>query len=254
MTKEDVARQMKTVIVLGMHRSGTSMIAGVLHCLGIFMGGRLLGRSEYNPFGHFEDIRFIELNDRILAAAGGDWLHVPAADEILMQADAFQAEIQRLLATDRAGSWGWKDPRTCLTLDLFFPYIENPNFIVCHRDADEIAASLHKRDGLPLDRGLALKAVYDRRMEEFFARHPGLPRLDLDYRETLNNPQASVQEIVEFLSLETDADAYRKSLAMIAPIDKLRKRAEALRRIRPLYEKARDLARLMGWKKNHKII
>ncbi|ABN70622.1 hypothetical protein Smar_1536 [Staphylothermus marinus F1] len=46
----------RTVVVLGMHRSDTSMIAGILNILGVYMGERLLGASWSNPLGHFEDL------------------------------------------------------------------------------------------------------------------------------------------------------------------------------------------------------
>jgi hypothetical protein len=68
----------KTIIILGMHRSGTSMVAGLLAKMGINMGDDLLGRSPSNPFGHFEDWDFVNLNDSILSKAKGSWDKLPA--------------------------------------------------------------------------------------------------------------------------------------------------------------------------------
>ena len=56
----------KTVVVLGMHRSGTSMIASILNKLGVSMGKVMLGKTPSNPLGHFEDKDFYNLNRKIL--------------------------------------------------------------------------------------------------------------------------------------------------------------------------------------------
>ena len=55
-------KEIKTVVVLGMHRSGTSMTSAILEKLGINMGDETLGPLETNPIGHFEDRMFLELN------------------------------------------------------------------------------------------------------------------------------------------------------------------------------------------------
>ena len=56
----------KTIVILGMHKSGTSMVAGVLEKLGANMGKELLGPHWSNPLGHFENVKFVNLNERIL--------------------------------------------------------------------------------------------------------------------------------------------------------------------------------------------
>jgi len=71
----------KTVIVLGMHRSGTSMVSGVLNILGVDIGKDLLGNHWSNPLGHFENNDFRNLNTQILKEAGGDWLNPPSREK-----------------------------------------------------------------------------------------------------------------------------------------------------------------------------
>lgn len=75
----------KTVIVLGMHRSGTSMTAAILNELGVNMGENLYVNYIANPIGHFEDMNFIILNRKILKTAGGNWEKPPTWKAILMQ-------------------------------------------------------------------------------------------------------------------------------------------------------------------------
>src|SRR5581483_7497589 len=63
------------ICVLGMHRSGTSMVAQVLHALGLDLGPEehLMRPSSANPTGHWENEPITELNDALLERLGGSW-------------------------------------------------------------------------------------------------------------------------------------------------------------------------------------
>ena len=68
---------MTTIIVTGMHRSGTSMVAGILKLCGVYFGDNLLHPQQENPKGFFEDLEFLEINKEILACSGGSWFEPP---------------------------------------------------------------------------------------------------------------------------------------------------------------------------------
>src|SRR3972149_1538089 len=70
------------VIVLGMHRSGTSLIASILHLSGISMGKEFLRPDNGNPGGYFEDLEFLNLNKTILTQAEGTWRKPPSKERI----------------------------------------------------------------------------------------------------------------------------------------------------------------------------
>ena len=117
----------KIVIVLGMHKSGTSMVAGSLKKLGVNMGKDTTPDST-NPLGHFEDKEFVTLNSQILKKAGGSWTNPPAKEKILIQKEYFLRKIESLIQKQKSELWGWKDPRTCLTIELYLPYLINSYF------------------------------------------------------------------------------------------------------------------------------
>jgi hypothetical protein len=172
--------ELKTVIVLGMHRSATSLVAKGLHDAGVAMGDDLLQGHSSNPWGHFEDIEFIALNDAILRAAGGSWDNPPPEEAILDQASRYEASIKALVAANDGNVdpdypiWGWKDPRTTLTIRLFVRYLTRPHFIACFRNPWDVAASLEKRDGMSIDKGVALAREYNRRMINFLSELGGI--------------------------------------------------------------------------------
>ncbi|SDC82678.1 MULTISPECIES: sulfotransferase family protein [unclassified Candidatus Frackibacter] len=239
-----IDNQSKTVITLGMHRSGTSMIAGVLDKLGVNMGERMLGKDFSNPLGHFEDRRFISQNIKILEAANGSWDDPPTREAILRQKDKFQRKIKRLV--NREGIWGWKDPRTSLTIELYLPYLINPYFIICYRNPARVALSLKRREErrrreaqkedsrkkksrsklITFKQGMKLKKLYDSRIEELFYRFPDLNRLELNYEEVMDTPEMWVKEITDFLNINVDKEEKEEAIDFILPKDEIRELEE----------------------------
>jgi hypothetical protein len=165
------------MVILGMHRSATSLVAKGLNNE-IFMGDNLLKPRPCNPKGFFEERAFVKLNDRILLAAGGSWDNPPSREAILAQKPKFDDEIKALIhnavkkATQKGYDfWGWKDPRTVLTIDLFLQYLPNPHFTVCYRQPIDVAKSLQARDPkMSIAKGIALTQEYNIRIQEFMAR------------------------------------------------------------------------------------
>jgi len=141
----------KTIVVLSMHRTGSSLVANLLHnALGVSMGQRFLGRGPWNKQGVWEDIAFVSLNKSILRACGTDyqtgWKHPPDRDKVLALGERERwVERIRELVQSRRGLWGWKDPRTCLTIPLYHPYLENPHYVCTVRRHEDIIKSLEKR-------------------------------------------------------------------------------------------------------------
>lgn len=159
---------MKTFIVLGMHRSATSLVAGGIEEMGVDVGGnKVLLANEHNPAGYFENIDFILLNDRILSSAGGDWKNPPSHESILSVKKEYEEEIKFTIKKNEAEVWGWKDPRTVLTIDLYLPHLENPFFLTCFRSPLKVAQSLKKRDGMPIEDGIKLAELYNNRLLNF---------------------------------------------------------------------------------------
>ena len=156
----------KTFIILGMHKSATSLIAGGLNNFGVNMGEKLMGGDEWNKIGYFEDMEFFRLNEEILKAAGGSWYEPPSERKILALKKEFGPKIKKLVEK-KSGLWGWKDPRTTLTIKLYLPYLKNPHFICCFRDPKEVARSLSKTQGISTEKALKLAGIYNKRLLKF---------------------------------------------------------------------------------------
>lgn len=135
------------ILLLGMHRSGTSLVANILHNSGIPMYETARHPDKWNPQGYGEDEEFKTINKAILHEAGGWWGEPPLQTEIrrVARQDKYQAALHNL-ATQRNQShaeWGIKDPRLCL-LAKYYP---KPTHIVfVKRNTDDIVSSLMRRE------------------------------------------------------------------------------------------------------------
>jgi hypothetical protein len=185
------------MVVLGMHRSGTSSIGGLLALFGAWPGPEeLLLRGPDNPRGHFEHGEIHLACLRRLQAAGGDWKsppgHAPPA-----AIDAFRREIAVVLdSLDGRRPWFIKEPRLCLLVRELLPLLTRPVFIHVVRDPSEVAASLHRRDAVSTAQALALWETYTR---EAFAGSAGWPRILVDYNALLENPLATANAFFDDL-------------------------------------------------------
>lgn len=191
------------VIVLGMHRSGTSVAARVINRLGVPLGrGRLVPDTDANPDGHYESWELQDLNNDILAAFGGSWAGPPRLDwgwESDPRAKRLDDEARRVWR-EVLGSepWLWKDPRTCLTLPYWrrVTALDGPAVLV-YRRPQWVAASLAKRDEFSTPVSLALWERYNR---DALVALEGLPVMVASYESLSRAPTDWALRVREFLS------------------------------------------------------
>jgi hypothetical protein len=146
----------RAVCVTGMHRSGTSFVAGALRFLGVSLGdpARLLKPGPDNPLGYFEVAALMQLDDEVLAHLGGAWDQPPVLDPGWEQAaglEPFRARAADVLddtfgpAAGRAAVIAWKDPRLSLLLPFWRTVTPIATTVVVVRDPVEVVASLAAR-------------------------------------------------------------------------------------------------------------
>ncbi len=168
------------IAVTGMHRSGTSCIAGLLLRCGFSLGTKhpvINTPCPENSKGHAENAYAVKLNEMVLTDAGGSWMQPPDhgrikdaahryADQFRVFSDTFDGDI-------------FKDPRTSLTISSWTEQCPELRAIVyIFRNPLAVARSLNRRNGLPLAHGLALWYTYNSR---FLDAEIGIPRFYLNY-------------------------------------------------------------------------
>jgi len=233
------------VVVLGMHRSGTSALTRVLALCGAALpGGLMPAHEQQNPRGFWESLEVVALDDSLLDRLGGDWRRPPPdlPPDAETQAN-FERAVGLLLRTQFADndSIVLKDPRMPLVAASWDAALRangwRPAFIVPVRDPLEVAHSLAARDGLDRDEALALWCEYMRRIERFaHARDDVLfvrsGALLADWRDT-------IRRIADRFDLRLDLDAAAPAVAAFLDPKLHRQRADerewqALRGVAPV--------------------
>jgi len=191
------------LIVLGMHRSGTSVLARLLNLMGAYFGpeGISTGGNQENPKGFWErrDVRL--LNDTVLHAVGCDWNRISALDvgalPEIVTAEFRERASKLILEMDAHRPWFMKEPRLCLLLPLWRQVLEAPVCIHIYRNPVEVASSLLTRNQMPMLAGLALweKYVSSARMAS-----AGLPSLSVSHHRLMTDPMPEVERIFSKLA------------------------------------------------------
>jgi hypothetical protein len=192
------------VVVLGAHRSGTSVTAGILHLLGVSLGPRMREADDKNPTGYFEDKEFLRLNDDILMAAGGRPWKPPSREQVLAVKSQFESRIETIVRArdDASPVWGWK-ATTNLTIRLFLPHLRNPHIVAVFRNPVHTARSSveYKEGSVGFAEALLLANFWNGEIADLLVAHPDVPRIVVAYEDLVVRPVEEALRIARFLDL-----------------------------------------------------
>jgi glycosyltransferase involved in cell wall biosynthesis len=189
------------VIVIGMHRSGTSVIAGTLSRMGVDFGERLLGPKADNPKGFYEHLDLLELDESILRRLNSsydDELPLPHEWWKDSRFESYKQSIQDVIRRDFGTSplFGFKDPRISILLPLYIDALAElgvrPKFVIATRSPGEIAESLRVRNGFSYAKSLALYTKHTDAIEKHTA---GFERCRITMADFLADPRSCLERV-----------------------------------------------------------
>ena len=132
------------LVILGMHRSGTTLSSSWLQQCGLQIGDRLSYPWEKNPQGLYEDKDFVELHKEILGKNRQTHL-LKSPIEIRVNGDFRQRAVELVQNRQQYPAWGWKDPRTVLFLHFWDSLLPNARYFVVYRQYIEVVDSFYRR-------------------------------------------------------------------------------------------------------------
>jgi hypothetical protein len=209
------------VVILGMHRSGTSALARGMKALSVDLGDNFFDLTPDNPTGYWEDKALVALSQRVMEEMQLDW-----ADTSLIARDRFQhyrIRLQRLkvghylkAAFFTRPLWGFKDPRTLRLLPFWLDALRDCSadaaYVLAIRHPRSVAASLFRRQEMPLPKAQRLWLVHN---VPFLHELRDKPLVVVDYDLLMEQPREQLERIARRLALPVD-EAVRRQIDAFA--------------------------------------
>jgi hypothetical protein len=167
-----------------------------------------------NPEGFWEHAHITQVNDEILARFGGTWHQPPLLPQGWERSSAIADLRERamdILEADFSGAalWGWKDPRTCLTLPFWQMLLPPMRYVFCLRSPLSVVRSLGQRNGLPAD---SSGRLWVRHVAAALIHTEGHARLIASYENLLTACETEVQRLADFVGRPEVADHAKQAI------------------------------------------
>jgi hypothetical protein len=210
------------ILITGMHRAGTSMVARILNLCGLGLGpeDRMIGSpvgGVDNPKGFWENREIVTLNDDILRWYGGTWdepVYIPKTIATCSRHDNWldRAITEAvLIPVGSSGKCGLKDPRFCLLHRFWGPLFPTAKVVVCKRYAPEVAESLQARNGGTLTKWLGLWQIYNTEV----LNYPN--RTVVEFTDLFEDSHRAVTQLLDQLGIHPTTQQFRQALDSIDP-------------------------------------
>ena len=205
------------VCVIGPPRSGTSLTTNILNLLGVDLGPEdelMPAQPGQNPAGFWEHERLAAFNEELLVAVSerpfreGEGWREAVPPEPGWESGPAAAELRegaRELVSSSFGSsplWGWKDPRTSLTLPFWHELVPDLLHVICVRHPLDVAASLHRRDGMQPPEALSLWLRYS---AAAVVNSRGRPRIVVSYERWFQSWRTELERLARFVGVPEEA-------------------------------------------------
>jgi hypothetical protein len=204
----------RIVVVLGMHRSGTSTLARALQVLGVDLGDNLLPPAAGdNERGYWEDADVHALDMEMLHALGHDWHTLAPVTHKALEgpvAQSYRARAAELLAAKLAptGCFGLKDPRISRLIPFWKRIFEDvgaePSYLIVSRNPLSVARSLARRDGFD---PVKSHYLWIEHMATSLVETAGARRVVVDYDAFMDDPENQLRRVARELELPFAADS-----------------------------------------------
>ncbi|WP_185858937.1 sulfotransferase domain-containing protein [Vreelandella nanhaiensis] len=203
---------MKTcVLILGMHRSGTSAVTGALEKLGVSLPQDLWPAQDDNPKGFFEGRRVIEINELILKESGSSYDDTRFQKHLTNDLiEKYLDRTKRLIEEEFSYSkiFALKDPRMCVTFPLWERALKELEIeikvILPYRNPFEVARSLKSRNDFSTDKSLLIWVKHVLYAEKYSRSYS---RYFLSFNSLLTNAEEEITKIANFIGVKAESSS-----------------------------------------------
>jgi len=193
----------KCLIILGMHRSGTSCLAGILGQAGLYLGN-VSAKNPHNLKGNRENPGIMKLHNDLLEYNNGGWDNPP---DSVSWPEHLKKERDRIISEYKnAPIWGFKDPRTLLTLSGWLEVLPDVFLIATFRHPMAVVKSLRKRNRkLSVEKCLSLYEIYNEKLLHYYKEYH-FPVISFDLSES--EYKARIVNLLKTLDIDLNLEGF----------------------------------------------
>ncbi len=220
----NVKKMLGPIIIIGSHRSGTGLLNQLLELLSVHMG-------DVQEANH-ESVCFLRVNDELLRSVGANWanpepflVHLQDKDFVGQGVELARKTLDKNIhlygKVEHGQHWGWKDPRTTLTLSIWLRLFPKAKVVHIVRNGIDVGLSLMRREQRRFVRRLLFKRPKTELMFpptftrgyslwSLYVNHAVANAMDRDnyyevrYEDILQNPVNEMSKLVSFLGISTN--------------------------------------------------
>lgn len=220
------AQDRQAVLIIGMHRSGTSALTRVINLHGVALGSELMEAASDNESGFWENHRVVALHERLLADLGSSWDDPRELREGWLDAAAtagYVDELVALIGSEFADAqiWAVKDPRLCRLLPLWLQALTRqriePKLLFVLRHPGEVVGSLMHRNGLS---AAAASLLWLRHLAEPVQAAHNMSRCVVEYDELLDDWRGCMARVASTLAITWPMPSQDCALAVDAHLQR----------------------------------
>lgn len=210
------------IVVLGMHRSGTSVLAGLVSMQGYYLGSSEMPKREDNPKGFYENFKIYQLNQSILLDYNTSWDEYSFSIDQISPIDMHRYEVRaREIIKQEFGPVKrifMKDPRMCLLFPLWEKVLTEMGFdikvILAYRSPMEVANSLQSRNEMAVEKSLLMWSHHFFQAEKSSREYP---RMLVRYDKDIRDLDVFVKDLSDFLGTELKDEVIVSSHELYTP-------------------------------------
>lgn len=209
----------KTVFIIGLHRSGTSMTSHICSMMGMSIGKNdcVMGADSSNEDGYWENRDFTELNDDILKAAGGCWYAPPSIEEVQKVVSLFKERVSCLINKHKDIIWGIKDPRLVFTYPAYLPFLSNLELIITKRNIDSIIKSILKIHScnLPLEYNTEryMKILCNKYLDAIENMKKSFNYIIIEFERYFDRPDDNIDKLIKFFDYKGEKEQFKQIIS-----------------------------------------
>ncbi len=210
------------IVILGMHRSGTSVLTGLVSLFGGYVGADLMPPTKDNPKGYFENNKIYLLNERILRENNTSWHDYSFVAEDIKKSDfqEYVSDAKKVVQSELkfVNKLIIKDPRICILFPIWEQALQeleiNIRVIFAYRSPLEVAHSLLKRDEIPVEKGLMLWSHYFLQ-SEIYSRN--FQRMIVEYDKDFHDLPKFLDQVSGFIGVDVSEDILQSAIDLYTP-------------------------------------